>query len=485
MNKNLKVSKQVSVTAVGRDAVIDACNQYTRKLPIRGSVYSSDIATQRLWENCQYPTHLSFRHYYDMYARNNVAARVIETFPNYTWNVLPHVFDSGKTSSRFSKQAKALLTAQYKIKDDLRLSLISAFKHLDILGGIGGEALLVFGFDDGGKLDQPVNTERTNRLVYLKILHNGQFDIDAVEEDDSKPTYGDTKMYVTKDFHSENEINFVNPIAPGKKIHYTRCFHFKESMGMAFGTSRIQKCYNQLLDIVKVSGASAEVYWLGAFSGLSIETHPDAVLSEEAKIAMKKGVEKYFSGLARALMFEGAKAKLLYPAIVSPEAHFDLQISMISIASEIPRRFLTGAEAAKLASQQDSINWMDRVSNRRNQFVTPNVIAPVIERCIHANVLPRPRGDNFEVYWPRTQSLPLNERADASEKTTTAIEKYFVSNMYKAMDFVAYLTGVCGFGEDEATMLAENTDLSKYVAPVKSSEDWPAKETTKKKEASE
>jgi hypothetical protein len=90
---------------------------------------------------------------------------------------------------------------------------------------------------------------------------------------------------------------------------------------------------------------------------------------------MKEEVQKYFDGLARSLMFEGAKAKLLYPAIVSPKEHFDLQITMISIATAIPRRFLTGAEAAKLASQQDSINWMDRVMNRREVFIGPKVVS--------------------------------------------------------------------------------------------------------------
>ncbi len=136
--------------------------------------------------------------------------------------------------------------------------------------------------------------------------------------------------------------------------------HFKESAGLPYGTSRIQKCYNQLLDIAKLSGASAEVYWLGAFSGLAVETDPDARLDAESYDAMKEEVQKYFDGLARSLMFEGAKAKLLYPAIVSPKEHFDLQITMISIATAIPRRFLTRAEPAKLASQQDSISWMDR-----------------------------------------------------------------------------------------------------------------------------
>jgi hypothetical protein len=41
-----------------------------------------DESTERLWRNCKYPEIVTFQMYYDMYSRNNVAARVIETFPN-------------------------------------------------------------------------------------------------------------------------------------------------------------------------------------------------------------------------------------------------------------------------------------------------------------------------------------------------------------------------------------------------------------------
>lgn len=424
-----------------------------------------DEATQRLWDNCMYPQNLTFRHYYDMYARNNVASRVIETFPNYTWNVVPIVVDSGGEKSRFSKAANKLMKKSFKWKDGIKQDLLTTMKQLDVLGGIGGESLLVFGFTDGGKLDTPVNKLPTNKIAWIKILHNGQFENGEVCKDTGSPEYGDVINYRTKEFTSATEINFANHIEPNVTIHHTRCVHFKESNGLSYGTSRIQKCYNQLLDIVKVSGASAEVYWLGAFSGLTVSTHPDTRLSEEARTGMIEEVKKYFAGLTRALLLEGANAKLLYPSIVSPEAHFDLQISMVSIATEIPRRFLTGAEAAKLASQQDSINWMDRVSNRRDRFVGPKVVSPVIQRCIEAGVLPAPKDDELDVIWPKTQSQALEDRADGAQLMTRAISQYFEKGMSKVMTFKVYLMVVCGYGEEEAMLLSENTQVEKYKLP--------------------
>ena len=430
----------------------------------RGSSLSTvfDEAMERVWRNCLYPENVTFSQYYRMYARNNVAARVIETFPDYCWAAIPFVGDSGGADSQFSKAVATLLSTQYKMQDGVKQSLLASMKQLDVLGGIGGESLLVFGFSDGRRLNQAVSGARGTEIAWVKILHNGQFEAEKRDDDEASPSFGDVVLYRTKDFTSSIDLNFSSQIAPGRSIHASRCVHFKESNGLSYGTSRIQKCYNQLLDITKLSGASAEVYWLGAFSGLSVETDPTAQLTDESYDKMIALTKKYFDGLARALVFEGATSKLLYPAIVSPKDHFDLQITMISIATGIPRRFLTGAEAAKLASQQDTLNWMERVTNRREMFVGPRVVAPVVQRCIDAGVVKRPRDDTFGVAWPRSQALALNERSDAARNMTAAWNSYLSTGMAEIVPFRVYLLYACGFSETEAEDIAAKTSPQKW-----------------------
>lgn len=430
----------------------------------RGTGLSSlyDQAMERVWRNCLYPENVRFEQYYHMYARNNVAARVIETFPDYCWAAMPFATDGNGADSRFSKAVMTLLTTQYKMQDGVSQSLLASMKQLDVLGGIGGESLLVFGFRDGRRLSEPVSGSRGTEIAWVKLLHNGQFEIEKRDEDETSSTFGDVILYRTKEFKATVDLNFSSQIAEGRSIHASRCVHFKESNGLSYGTSRIQKCYNQLLDITKLSGASAEVYWLGAFSGLSIETDPQARLDDSAYTKMMESTQKYFDGLGRALIFEGATSKLLYPAIVSPKDHFDLQITMISIATAVPRRFLTGAEAAKLASQQDTLNWMERVTNRREMFVGPRVVAPVVQRCIDAGVIPSPRDGTFTVTWPRSQSLALNERSDAARNMTAAWNSYFSTGMAAVIPFPVYLLYACGFSETEAEDIASKTDWTKW-----------------------
>ena len=428
----------------------------------RGFTGLPDSATKRVWRNCQYPEQITFDMFFRMYSRNNIAARVIETFPDYSWSVMPFVTDEGGEKSQFSKSVATLLSTQYKMQDGVKQSLLASMKQLDVLGGIGGESLLVFGFADGRRMSEEVSGAKGTEIAWIKLLHNGQFEIEKRDEDETSATFGDVILYKTKEFRTTGDLNFGNQIASGRSIHASRCVHFKESNGLSYGTSRIQKCYNQLLDITKLSGASAEVYWLGAFSGLSIETDPQASLSDESYNTMKDETTKYFDGLARSLIFEGATSKLLYPAIVSPKDHFDLQITMISIATGIPRRFLTGAEAAKLASQQDTLNWMERVTNRREMFVGPKVVSPVVQRCIDAGVIRKPAGNTFSVVWPRIQSLALNERADASRNMTAAWLSYFSSGMAEIVPFRVFLLNACGFSENESEDIERKTDWTKW-----------------------
>ena len=455
------------------------CQAFELRDPRPGGLsYMLDAAMERVWRNCLYPQKISFSDYYRMYARNNIAARVIETFPDYSWSVVPFVTDSRGSDSRFSKAVASLLAAQYKMQDGISQSLLASMKQLDVLGGIGGEALLVFGFADGLKLDMPVAARKDMKISWIKILHNGQFEIEKRDTDEASATFGDVLLYKTKDFVSDIDLNFSSQIAANVSIHASRCVHFKESSGLAYGTSRIQKCYNQLLDITKLSGASAEVYWLGAFSGLSIETDPASSLSDESYTKMQLETKKYFDGLARALIFEGATAKLLMPAIVSPKEHFDLQITMISIATGIPRRFLTGAEAAKLASQQDTLNWMERVTNRREMFVGPKVVSPVVQRCIDAGVITAPAEGTFTVGWPRIQSIALNERADAARNMTAAWLSYAESGLTKVIPFRVYLLYACGYSETEADDISEKADLENWDAVVQISKQNGTATTT-------
>lgn len=440
------------------------------KSGMRSDGYSSiymDKSTERVWRNCLYPDIITFSQYYRMYKRNNVASRVIETYPDYCWKVAPIITDDrGDGNSHFDKAVDNFMMHHYNTGDGLSETMLSLMKKLDIIGGIGGESIIVFGFNDGLPLSSPVNYKKNNEISWVKILHNGQFKVNDYITDVTSPNYGNVNTYVTQHFSDPFEDNDREMIAPSVIIHSSRVVHFKETNCLNYGSSRIERCFNQLLDITKLSGASAEIYWLGAFSGLSVESSTDTRISESTYDKMKQELEKYFDGMARSLVLEGASAKLLFPSIVSPKDHFDLQITMISIATGIPRRYLAGSEAAKLASQQDTLNFEERVLHRREMFDGPCVVTPIIRRCIDAGVLPRPKNDDFSITWPNNSSISLNDRANASRNMTEAWKSYFASGLSSVINIHEYLLYCCGFSESETKNIESTMDLSKVQGVI-------------------
>ncbi len=101
-------------------------------------------------------------------------------------------------------------------------------------------------------------------------------------------------------------------------------------------------------------------------------------------------------------------------------------------------------------------------------FIGPKVVSPVVQRCIAAGVLPKPKGDGSQinVLWPKTQSLALNERANAARNMTEAIGAYLSNNMHKVMPLGVYLTGICGFSDDEAEeIVARCPNIKNWKAP--------------------
>ena len=52
------------------------------------------------------------------------------------------------------------------------------------------------------------------------------------------------------------------------------------------------------------------------------------------------------------------------------------------MAYGVPYRILVGSEEAKLASSQDKRTWNERVQKRRDNYLTPMVVRPFVDRLI-------------------------------------------------------------------------------------------------------
>ena len=89
----------------------------------------SGLVNRTPYRNCLYPEKVTFRNYYDMYSRNNVAACDRNVPDHMERNAFGHRQERPK--SRFSSQSP-LLNMQIPWQDGLKQSLLTSLISLDV-----------------------------------------------------------------------------------------------------------------------------------------------------------------------------------------------------------------------------------------------------------------------------------------------------------------------------------------------------------------
>lgn len=448
----------------------------------RNGVFKTSGGRRDIEEACGYLTELDYSEFFEAYDKVDVAKRVVETYPDYTWIRNPEVYET-ETEEVVTPFEKSL--AQH-IK---RNRPFSELRKLDILAGIGKFGLLVLGVNDGKALHLPLAprpaSQGMREILYYRAYTEGEVKIIEWETNLKSVRYGKPVMYeVRPAFGAASEIGkgtgvsatpisdkslkpVTNPYKTSFKVHHTRCIHFADNAlcGDVYGTERLRQVFNRLIDITKIAGGSAEMFWQGAFSGIAFEMDPEAEISENDKNQMRSDIDNYINKLQRTLLLQGVKANPLSPSIASPIDHLDVQLTLISIASRIPKRILTGSEMGKLASTQDSASWALQITTRRNNIAVPYLLEEYVRFCIRNGVLRSPQKEGeygFSVVWCPIAVTTKEEQAKAADGFTAALEKYCVKGLYHAIAFSDYLYHIHGYTADEAHTLAKAFDKKAF-----------------------
>ena len=140
----------------------------------------------------------------------------------------------------------------------------------------------------------------------------------------------------------------------------------------------------------------------------------------------------------------------LEQSIADPENIVDTELKLISGASNIPVRILTGSERGELASSQDENNWNHRVDERRLDFAEPLILRAFIDRLIDFGILPRPKNGLYTVTWPDLDALSEKEQAEIAKSKTEAIAMYVKSGASILIPPTFFLTKIMGMSDEEA-----------------------------------
>jgi len=403
-----------------------------------------------------YSRTLSHADFMNKYLRQDVAQRIINAPVDATWQDPPQILTkiNGTTNDVWQEWET------FARENDIYMHLAKA----DLFAGLGSLAILVVGFDDGRRLDQPVGRAASGKLLYLQPYLEGSVDITQFDTDMRSPRFGQPTMYTVTPgdvIHSKTVSSGGTKLRDKFEVHYTRVLHLADNTleNSVYGHSRLEPLYNTLDDLMKVTGGSAETYWLLANRGMHIDVDKDMDLQAEDAKNLSDEIDEYQHQLRRVLRTRGVTVKSLGSDAADPKNEFGVLMSLLSAGSGLPQRVMMGAEAGQLASQQDRANWAARVAERIAKFAQPKVLKPFVQMMGNAGVIKLPPVLDYS--WPEAFKMNPLERAQTSAQMARS-----ATNVARALS-TAQTVGVDLLSVEESrAIIAPTTKMPEFIGPA-------------------
>ncbi len=423
---------------------------------------------RNIWTECGWPEdEIRVETYQRKYETNPFAARVVEVFPEQCWQVQPEVYENEDPRRRtpfeidWANLPKNLQTKPNYFNSPKGNPIWEILKRADKLSGIGRYGIILLGLDDGKELSEPAEPREGQKLTFCRVFPENYARIDTFVDDETDPRNGFPETYKVS-FVKPNSSTSTGFTTYDKDVHHTRVVHIADNLQSSeyIGLPRQRPVFNNILDLEKLYGGSAEMYWKGAFPGIGFEGLPElmkgAKFNEED---MKQEIEDFMNGLQRYYAIVGARARVLAPAVVDPTPQIKVQIQGICVKLNIPNRVFMGSERGELSSGQDDASWNDILRERHHNYLSPRVISPFANHLIWLKVLREPA--SYEIAWPDLTSQTPQDKAHVSFELSQSLAQYANSRAPELIGLSKFLTLILGMSERDAMAIEKDTDKRK------------------------
>lgn len=454
-NQNLRVAEAKQIVAEFRTLetmVLD-------RIQLARQINQTYQGNRDLYQTLGYPLVIAPMEYRNMYERGGIAGRVIEAFPKATWRGGIHlVEDEDPNTQTAFEQAWDLTETQHHIT--------SVMYRADVLAGLGQYSVILIGSPATSFQESLV--KGNNQLLYLRPYPEEFVIINEYVQNAQDPRYGMPLFYSLK-----GPTN-IQSVTLDMKIHWTRVIHIAENTleNDIFGQPRLKRVWNDLLDLMKVSGGGAEAFWLRANQGMHIDIDKDMQMASkqpgvtisnqlsEADLAnMRADLDKYRHNVDRVIRTRGTKIEMLGSDVADFNSPQDAKLTLIAGTLGIPKRILTGSEMGQLASGQDRDNWDTQVQDRRTTYAGPHMLRRLVDRFIEFGFLPTPK--QYTVSWAEIENLTKVERADGALKWATINKMQHDAGL----NLVFTSDEIRDEWADKDPLSTDDMDMSTIVAP--------------------
>ena len=412
-----------------------------------------------LYGTLGYPNFINYKDCWNRYCRQDIAYAVISRQVDHTWKDGVGVYD--KTDNE-STEFDDVWSAIYE-SDNLKL--IQKFKMVDTFAMLGQYSVLLLGLDDVvTDKEWEKEPQKGVRLLYLQSFNQEKAKISVLDSNPKSQRYGMPLIY---------EIEMAGtPI----RVHCKRVIHVIHSdiNDGVRGLYYLEKIYNRLMDLDKIVGGDAEMFWRGARPGYVGKVDKDYSVPKGFEDNLKEQIDEFEHNLRRILVNEGLDLEALAQQIADPVSHVDSQIDLIASATGIPKRILMGSERGELASSQDETQFNSFISQRRLTFAETCIVRPFVERLIELNVLP---DVDYEVEWKDLFARTIDQVVDVGKKRADALASYVNTPGANAiLPEKIFLETCLGYSEAEIELIQSELEQSVQKGEVQQLEEGVVEE---------
>lgn len=375
-----------------------------------------------LYEIFGYDRQLTPSQYRERYRRGGIAGRIVDVGPNACWRGGIEVIEDEdpKNKTEFEKAVDLL---------DKKVKLWSTLWRADKLAQQAEYAVILLGVKDGRGFDQELKKGRPDQVLYLTPFSQEDAIVQEWDTDHQSERFGLPTKYQLRRYADSLERTIVTQagrapafVSPelNKPIHWTRVIHIPAEGFLdneIFGLPALERVWNLLDDLEKVTGGGAEAFWIRANQGIHLNVDKDMDLKKEEKDALATQADEYQHQMRRMLRTRGVDVEVLGSDVANFSNPADAILTQVAGSKAIPKRILTGSEMGELASSQDRDNWKDQVDGRQTQYCGPYLVRQLFDRLVAYNYLPTPK--EYNVKWAHVQTLTETEKAEGAGKWAT------------------------------------------------------------------
>ena len=383
-----------------------------------------DSKRPRAWEQFGYSTELCFADYFSAYSRGGAAFGAVHRLLDKCWMERP----------RFKRPDDDAITDWEQALIDL-LDSVNAWPKLrdwDRRNMVGRYAGLILRVADGQALSQPLGRGKLRDLV---PVYEDQLKVTAWNSDPQSEAFGTPAMW---QYRMRAVLNGDQQGRPYQwvDVHPSRIVILAEGApgGDFFdGQPLLKPGFNQLVDLEKISGGSAEGYLKNSSRHLTFEfdanASPQAITTGDDGKPTSKSVRQVVSeqtaelnsNIESAIATQGAKVGVLQTAMHDPEPAFLVAANLFAASVQIPFTILFGQQTGRLASDQDQKDWAARCRSRQVNELTP-ALRELVTRLQACGAV---EAGDFVVEWAPLDAPGEKDKTDLLDKLCAAMERYF------------------------------------------------------------